>query len=142
MMNKGLRSLISLVTFLMTLFSLSAWDVNPSIDFQSGDWKAPASANSIKNPLKGNTAAIDAGKKLFKQMCAICHGNSGKGDGMAGMTLNPRPSDLSSEKVHSQTDGAIFWKMTEGRAPMAPYKEILKEEQRWQLVNYIRTLKK
>ena len=109
---------------------------------QSEDWKAPASANQLKNPLKGNTSATVEGKKLYKQMCAICHGNSGKGDGMAGMSLKPRPANFTTEIVQDQTDGAIYWKLTEGRAPMAAYKNILKDEQRWQLINYIRTLKK
>lgn len=109
---------------------------------QSGEWKAPASADKITNPLKGNATATQEGKKVYKQMCAICHGNSGKGDGMAGMSLNPRPANFTADKFQAQTDGAIYWKLTEGRPPMAGYKTILKENQRWQLVNYLRSLKK
>lgn len=105
-------------------------------------WVAPKSANTIKNPLKGKSTATAEGKKLFTQMCAICHGNKGKGDGMAGMSLNPRPTNFTKESVQAQSDGAIFWKITEGRAPMASYKAALKPNQRWQLVNYIRTFKK
>lgn len=105
-------------------------------------WVAPKSADAVKNPLKGNVSATAEGKKLFAQMCAICHGNKGKGDGMAGMSLNPRPTNFTKESVQAQTDGAIYWKITEGRAPMASYKASLKDNQRWQLVNYIRTLKK
>ncbi len=105
-------------------------------------WKAPKSADKIKNPLKGNAAATEKGKELFNQMCAICHGAEGEGDGIAGGALKPRPANFTSKKVQSQTDGAIFWKMTEGRSPMASYKDVLKEKQRWQLVNYIRTFKK
>tara|TARA_R110002072_G_scaffold282761_3_gene445961 strand:+ start:35004 stop:35417 length:414 start_codon:yes stop_codon:yes gene_type:complete len=106
------------------------------------EWKAPASANNLKNPYKGNASATAKGKKLFKQMCAICHGNYGKGDGMAGSSLTPRPTNFTISKVQAQSDGALYWKLTEGRAPMASYKTILKKEQRWQLVNYIRTFKK
>ncbi|MBD80965.1 MAG: cytochrome c class I [Crocinitomicaceae bacterium] len=109
---------------------------------QNGEWKAPASADKITNPFIGNTTATVEGKKLYKQMCTVCHGNTGKGDGMGGMSLNPRPSNFTTEKFQSQTDGAIYWKLTEGRAPMASYRNILEEEQRWQLVNYMRTLKK
>jgi mono/diheme cytochrome c family protein len=61
---------------------------------------------------------------------------------MAGMSLNPRPANFATEKFQSQTDGAIYWKLSEGRPPMAGYKTMLKENQRWQLVNYLRTLKK
>lgn len=108
--------------------------------FGQTDWKVPASANSSKNPYAGKTAATAAGKVLYGQMCAICHGDKGKGDGLAGMTLKPRPANFKKDAIQAQSDGAIFWKLTEGRAPMATYKDVLTEEQRWQLVNYIRQL--
>jgi len=138
------RAKMTVLTMLISslLFAISGW-TSPAVTEPVGEeWVAPASANSLKNPFKGSTSATEAGKKLYKQYCAICHGNSGKGDGMAGTSLNPRPSNFTVDKAQNQTDGAIYWKMTEGRPPMASYKSILKEEQRWQLVNYIRTLKK
>lgn len=119
---------------MVALFSLGSAGV------RSNNWEAPDDADKIQNPLKESTAAAKAGRKTYQQMCAICHGNKGEGDGVAGMGLNPRPTDLTVVKVQDQSDGAIFWKMTEGRSPMASYKDILTEEQRWQLVNYIRTL--
>ncbi len=106
--------------------------------FQGGDWVAPMIANVMVNPLKGDADATMEGKKLYNQMCSICHGDKGKGDGIAGMNLDPRPADHTSAKVQNQSDGAIFWKMSTGKAPMAPYASILTETQRWQLVNYIR----
>ena len=80
------------------------------------------------------------GRKLYASYCASCHGDKGKGDGLAGMTLKPRPANFKKDALQAQSDGAIFWKITEGRAPMAAYKGALTEEQRWQLVNYIRQL--
>ncbi len=109
---------------------------------QSSDWVAPKEADNLKNPLAGNADALKAGKKKFAQLCAICHGDKGKGDGVAGMALQPRPANFNSTKIQDQSDGAIFWKMTEGRAPMAAYKDLLTEEERWQLVSFIRSLKK
>lgn len=106
------------------------------------NWKAPQSADQLKNPYAGNTTATTAGKTLYQQFCAICHGDKGKGDGLAGMTLKPRPANFTKEAIQTQTDGAIYWKITEGKAPMAAYKAVLTEQQRWQLVNYIRTLEK
>ncbi len=108
---------------------------------QTTPWVAPASADQLKNPFANNAEATKKGKKLYNQLCNICHGDKGKGDGMAGAALTPKPANFTSDKVQSQSDGAIFWKLTEGRAPMASYRDILKEEERWQLVNYIRTLK-
>jgi mono/diheme cytochrome c family protein len=111
------------------------------VTIQKKKWVAPASADKIVNPLKGDASAAASGKKTYKVLCMVCHGSKGKGDGMAGTGLTPKPADLTSEEVQSQTDGAIFWKITEGRAPMASYKSSIPERKRWELVNYIRTLK-
>lgn len=105
-----------------------------------GDWAAPKSADLLKNPYKGKAEAAAEGKKLYLKLCKICHGDRGKGDGIAGLSLKPRPKDFTLEKLQKQTDGAIFWKLTTGKSPMAAYEKILKEEQRWKLVNYIRVL--
>jgi len=105
-------------------------------------WKAPADADKLENPYANDAKAAAKGKKLFKQMCAICHGVKGKGDGMAAAGLTPKPANFTSKDLQSQTDGAIYWKLTEGKAPMAAYKDMITEAQRWELVTYIRTLKK
>jgi mono/diheme cytochrome c family protein len=105
-------------------------------------WIAPASADKIVNPLKNDANAAASGKKLYKVMCFVCHGPKGKGDGMAGAGLTPKPTDLTTDEFQSQTDGAIFWKIAEGRAPMASYKTSIPEKKRWEIINYIRTLKK
>lgn len=122
----------------LVLLLLSAAQVNKKIV----DWKAPAEADKVSNPLKGNAVATVAGKKLYVQLCAVCHGEKGKGDGIAAISLNPKPANHTSKKVQAQTDGAIFWKITTGKPPMAAYKATLTDTQRWQLVNYIRELVK
>lgn len=113
---------------------------NQNRNQQSGQWTAPVSANKLKNPFGDNAPATVEGKKIFIAQCAICHGDKGIGDGAAGGSLNPKPANLTSEKVKNQSDGAIFWKITTGNSPMPSYKLILTEEKRWQLVNYIRKL--
>lgn len=105
-------------------------------------WVAPTSADAIVNPLKNDANAIAAGKELYKNLCSVCHGPKGKGDGMAGAGLTPRPTNLTTAEFHSQSDGAIFWKIENGRAPMASYKDIIPEKNRWEIINYIKTLKK
>jgi len=111
-----------------------------SLSAQASDWEAPKYANDLKNPFKGDKNAIATGKKIFNQMCVICHGVKGKGNGAAGQSLDPKPSNFLSLNVRNESDGAIFWKLTEGRPPMASYKDLLTEDQRWMLVNYIREL--
>lgn len=105
-------------------------------------WVAPATADEIINPLKNDPNAATSGKKLFKMMCSVCHGVKGKGDGMGSAGLTPKPTNLTSPEFHSQTDGAIFWKIAEGRSPMASYKTSVPEKKRWEIINYLRTLKK
>ena len=114
---------------------------NSDLYGQNNIWVAPKSADQLKNPFKSSSTAVAEGKKIYQQLCTVCHGPKGKGDGVAGMTLKPRPANFTKDIVQDQSDGAIYWKVTEGRAPMAPYKAALTEEQRWQLVNYIRTFK-
>jgi mono/diheme cytochrome c family protein len=132
-----LLTLIGATIFLMSMSSESKVQAKEA-------WVAPASADKVANPLKGQPDAIAAGKKLYSTYCAVCHGAKGKGDGIAAAGLNPKPADHTSAKVQNQTDGAIYWKITTGRAPiasMASYEKTLTETQRWQLVDFIRTLK-
>ena len=105
-------------------------------------WMAPALADTLENPLQETPKAWKKGAALYNSACVVCHGNQGYGDGIAGAALNPRPANLTSKKVQEQTDGAIFWKLTNGNPPMASYKTIYSDEQRWQLVEYIRKLGK
>jgi len=109
---------------------------------QSENWEAPAAVSGITNHFANNPEAIEQGEVRYTSMCAVCHGKKGKGDGIAGMNLVPRPTDLTSKKVKEQSDGALFWKLTTGKPPMAAYKDILTLEERWQLVTYIRSLSK
>ncbi|MGD8280151.1 MAG: cytochrome c [Gemmatimonadota bacterium] len=107
---------------------------------QDTTWHAPPSADTLHSTLSDQTAAAKAGKKIFSAMCVVCHGAQGNGKGVASVTLEPRPADFLSIRVEDESDGAIFWKMTHGKAPMAAYRTLLTPEQRWELVAYIRTL--
>jgi mono/diheme cytochrome c family protein len=109
---------------------------------QDSSWQAPKSANDLKNPFKGIESATSEGKSMYNQMCTICHGRKGDGKGVGGVSLDPKPANFLSLKVENESDGAIFWKLTTGKPPMASYNDILSEDQRWKLVNYIRSLEK
>ena len=113
---------------------------NSIVVAQNPDWIAPVYSNSLKNPFEGNAAATAEGKMIYNQMCVLCHGLQGKGNGEAGLSLERKPANFLALKVVNQTDGNIFWKITNGKAPMATYEELLTEDQRWKLVNYIREL--
>jgi len=109
---------------------------------QDDRWVAPKEADGFKNPLVGNEKASEKGKKIYFKLCWSCHGKTGKGDGPAAANLVPAPSNYTDDKVQAQTDGAIFWKITNGRGFMVSYENILSDDQRWMLVSYIRKLDK
>ena len=109
---------------------------------QTKPWVSPKLAQSVKNPLSGDASSLADGKVLYTANCSPCHGDKGKGNGPAAQALIPKPADHSSAAVQAETDGSLFWKLTEGRSPMPSYKTILTDKQRWELVNYIRTLAK
>ena len=110
-----------------------------------GEWKAPADQKNVKNPLadkKADKALLGEGKKIAETNCVTCHGPEGKGNGPAAAALPPpKPADWTSAKVAVEGDGELFWKISNGRGAMPPWKH-LPEEQRWMLVNYIRSLQK
>lgn len=111
---------------------------------QSNSWPVPSDAVNVKNPEPSDEASIKNGKTLYHTYCAPCHGDKGKGDGPASASLNPKPADHTSAMVQAESDGTIYYKITEGRAhtAMPPFKAVLHPDQRWAIVNYMRTLGK
>jgi copper transport protein len=95
------------------------------------------------NPVATDAASITAGQALYQENCEPCHGPQGKGDGPAGLALNPHPADLS---VHAapglHSDYKLYDWITNGYpgSAMPAFGKLLDDEQRWQLVNFLRTL--
>lgn len=104
------------------------------------EWKAPARAAKKKNPIPAEEKSITAGKQVYAAQCLSCHGPSGHGDGTAAKDLNPRPRNLSDPKIQDQSDGSIFWKITEGKKPMPTFEKLISEDDRWNVINFVRTL--
>lgn len=103
-------------------------------------WEAPARAAARKNPVASNETSIALGKRTYERHCLVCHGTKGKGDGPVAAKLETTPTDLSRSTLWHQSDGALLWKITEGHTPMPMFKNVTSDEERWPLVNYIRTL--
>ena len=122
-----------------TLIIVSAVATFTAAAIAAEEWVAPARAAARKNPAKADAASLARGKAVYIAECASCHGNSGRGDGPSAKDLEKSPGDMT--KVGSQSDGALFWKITEGKKPMASFSTKLTEQQRWDVVNYLRTLK-
>ena len=103
-------------------------------------WTAPSRAARKENPTPADDKSRARGKELFTAGCLPCHGPSGRGDGPAAASLERKPGNLSDPKMSLQSDGSIFWKISEGNSPMPSFQEAFSEEQRWDIVNYVRTL--
>ena len=112
----------------------------PFIAFgQSSTWVAPKSADTLSSPYKFDSNFIKMGEKEFKTNCVACHGSKGKGNGPAAIALNPRPSNLTSDKVQDQSAGALFWKIEHGNGAMPIWGKSLNDKQIWALVSYIKS---
>lgn len=109
--------------------------------FHRAPWVVPIPEKERQNPLSTSQANLAAAMKIYSDQCANCHGDGGKGDGSDAMMYDPAPSDLTdAAKMNKLTDGEIYYQITEGRKPMPSFKKKLSEEQRWQLVIFVRSL--
>jgi mono/diheme cytochrome c family protein len=111
-----------------------------SADDSQSQWVAPARWVRRTNPVPADRASIAAGKAVYIAQCLECHGAAGKGDGRSAKDLNPQPRDLTDTLVRSQSDGALFWKLTTGREPMPEFDDQVSERDRWNTINYLRVL--
>ena len=115
---------------------------------RDGPWEVPAAAKAMQNPVRVTSEGNVTAKNLYEDNCARCHGDHGDGDGSDANLYKPKPASLAAAIGGSNspsvgggmTDGEIFWKITEGRRPMPAFKKQLTDEQRWELVNFLRTL--
>ncbi len=101
----------------------------------------PEEAAELANPVEATETSVEAGEALFAANCAVCHGVEGRGDGPTAETLDPPPADLHADHVQVLADGELFWVITHGveGTGMPPWEDVLTEEERWHVVNFIRT---
>jgi mono/diheme cytochrome c family protein len=94
------------------------------------------------NPITPDQTSIQRGAELFQINCVLCHGTAGKGDGPVASKLQNKPFDLTSFPIHSFIDGGIFFVISTGvPGKMPALNENLTVRERWDVVNYVRTLK-
>lgn len=97
------------------------------------------SQTELKNPIKPTRASQDRGKALFAINCAMCHGVTSTERGPVGMKLTPPPPALGHELVRKRSDAQIFKAITLGFGRMPKFKDKLTPEERWELVNFLRS---
>ncbi len=129
---KTLKNLVGIGIVLFVFYSFTT--------FIQEEWIVPEKYINMKNPTNPSED-LDIGKSLYSKHCKSCHGKEGYGDGPKADEQEGDLGDFSSEEFQTQTDGAIFYKSTFGRDDMPEYtKKMPDDEDRWLIVNYMRTL--
>jgi mono/diheme cytochrome c family protein len=106
-------------------------------------WPVPDNYKTMKNPVASDAESIAAGKALWGTHCKSCHGEKVMGDGPKAAQLKTEAGDFSKADTQSQSDGSLFYKTSEGREDMPSFKKKIPDaDDRWSLVNYVRTFKK
>lgn len=136
MKNKYPKQIVTKLAFIAIAFSYASL---ASAQHESHS-NAPKTAINMKNPFPIDEFSLERGKHSYQVDCVRCHGKEGNGDGVNAKKLNQRIRELGSNAIQKQSDGELFWKISEARRPM-PLTNI-SNDQRWDIVNYIRTFKK
>lgn len=104
------------------------------------DYGVPADDANVVNPIAADDASLQLGEKIYRASCIDCHGEEGRGDGPAMARQNLKPADFRAEHIKELSDGELFYIITHGIEGSAmPAWAFFDEEQRWHLVNYLRT---
>lgn len=134
----NLLSVIGVVAIAIVLFSFVA----PQDQKAGAAWKFPAEYKTMKNPQKATPDLLNVGKMAYAKSCKSCHGGAGLGDGAKASSMKTKINSFKDAKFQAQTDGEIYYQSFIGRDEMPNFeKKIADPEDRWAIVNYIRTLK-
>lgn len=125
----------ALLVFAACVTAVVSWAIQTNEKSVDPAWLVPEKAIAQKNPYAGRPELASGGGKLFARMCTSCHGDE------SHPQKNGAP-DLRSEAVQKESDGALFWRISNGNSRKGmPSFSGIPEVQRWQLVMYIRTLR-
>ena len=103
----------------------------------------PEPYRGLVNPVPANEDSLARGEEIYAANCATCHGDGGMGDGPAGKSLDHAPAPLAHTS-QMMADDYLFWRISDGGSTfgtaMIPYGDILNEQARWDVINYVRAL--
>ena len=132
--------LMRIVAFLTTILGSALINVSGEQPGSTEKWTAPAAEARKKNPVAVSESSLAAGQKIYVKRCVACHGKTGNGDGPDAADLGIDPAKLSDPLIREETDGELFWKITVGKKPMPNYGTRLSPADRWNVINYLRSL--
>jgi mono/diheme cytochrome c family protein len=141
-LNTQLAPRVKLLAFLTAFLGSALLAVSEEQPGSKEKWTAPAAEARKKNPVAVSESTLAAGQKIYLKRCVECHGKTGNGDGPDAADLGIHPAKLSDPTIQEQADGTLFWKITVGKKPMPNYGTRLSPTDRWNVINYLRTLAK
>ena len=131
---------LKLLALLTALLSSALLALGEEPSGSKDKWIAPAAEARKKNPVAVSDSSLAAGQKIYLKRCVECHGKTGNGDGPDAADLGIHPAKLSDPVIRRETDGELFWKITVGKKPMPNYGTRLSPTDRWNVINYLKTL--
>jgi mono/diheme cytochrome c family protein len=132
--------LIRIAAFLTALLGSALITFSGEQPGSTEKWTAPAAEARKKNPVAVSESSLATGQKIYVKRCVACHGKTGNGDGPNAADLGIHPAKLSGPLIREETDGELFWKITVGKKPMPNYGSRLSPTDRWNVINYLRSL--
>ena len=99
---------------------------------------AEAAGPNAKSPVPADAHSVQIGRAVYAKQCQSCHGSRGKGDGPAARRMNTEMPDLTDREIAAETDDELFNVITKGSKPMPAFKNRLSEQQRWDVVRFVR----
>ena len=108
-------------------------------DPDTTEWIVPDSVHAFVNPIEVNEELLIEAKAEYRKHCRSCHGRLGDGKGTGAVDVSTEVTDFTNQEFHTQSDGSMFWKISEGRNDMEAFKKKLSEEEIWLTVIYIKT---
>ena len=136
---RGVRAALIVTGTNFAVFALAGM-AQPGKGKDAEPWIAPTRAAKKANPIASDAKSLELGKRLWERDCLSCHGARGLGDGPKAADLERKVASLADPAVWDQSDGALFWKLIEGKAPMPATKTLMSDDERWHVINYMRTL--
>jgi mono/diheme cytochrome c family protein len=137
---KTMKSIIAVsLTVCFAIMLMAMMSAQPA---KGKPWDIPAKYKDMKNAVKSTDASVQAGELLYRKNCASCHGKTGIGDGIKAKNLETFPGDFTTAEFQGQADGVLFYQSKFGRNEMPKYENKIEDNDIWNMVNYIRTLKK
>ncbi len=140
--RNALLQKVLFVLIVVLFFVFALWAQQPPAKATGPEYKIPPEAAAKVNPVKPTAESLAKGKKLYGYDCAMCHGANGDGKGDMASDMKNVTDFTKPDALKSRTDGELFYVIRNGKGEMPPEGDRAKDDDIWNMVNYVRSLAK